>query len=272
MRWLFFIMVFSLAVIAGDDEPKIVLKDGSTIKVDKGAVGTEKNMLAFRTDSTKMLLSKALVDWAATWQKMPEMVTRYKPEIAAKQTKHVRRKTNIAITNESLSKLEKDQGLTDEWTQDKETVIAMARAKAAKAEAAKADAANPGKTRETKRKDAPKSKKGSAIIDVITRGEEVILQDHLEKDKYVIFDFYADWCGPCKRLDPKVKALVKKYPNHIALKKIDIIRWQTPVARQYRVNSIPYLKLYDPSGKEIMDGGGQGILSYLEQTARKKKW
>lgn len=274
MRWLLLFTVFALmgwtaptsTAYAGSGDAKIVLKDGSTLKVDKGQVSTEKNMLLFRSNSSRMLLSKALVDWAATWQKMPEMVAHFKPEIASKQKKHVRKRKNIAITNDTLSNLEEGKGLTDEWTQDKETAVAMAHARAN----ANKPKSEPSKRRDSKNESASRS--GKATVDVITRGDEVTLTDHLVTGKYVIFDFYADWCGPCKRLDPHLKAMVKKYPNNVALKKIDIIRWQTPVAKQYRINSIPYLKLYDPKGKEVMDGGGQAILSYLEQTARRKKW
>ncbi len=265
MRWLLLLTAGILTAHLAASEPKFVLKDGSSIPVDNGAVGEDMNMLVFRSENGKMMLSKALVDWAATWQKMPEVVVRFRPEIASKQKKHVRRKTDIAITKDSLESLEPGQGLTDEWTQDPETARALAYVKANKD--------NPKKKKE-KKKPAKKSQSGGGapVIDVITHGDEVTLADHLEKDMYVIFDFYADWCGPCKRLDPKLKAIVKKYPGHIGLKKIDIIQWQSPVAMQFRINSIPYLKLYDPDGKELLDGGGDGILSYLEQTARRDKW
>ena len=110
------------------------------------------------------------------------------------------------------------------------------------------------------------------IIDVITHGDRVSLDDHLEPGRYVIFDFYADWCGPCRRMDPQLKALVKKYPGHVALKKVDIVKWRTPVAQQYSINSIPYVRLYDPNGKNIMSGSGYKAISYLKDLARKESW
>ena len=39
--------------------------------------------------------------------------------------------------------------------------------------------------------------------------------------KVVVLDFYANWCNPCKKLDPYLKDLENKYPSY-EFKKIDI--------------------------------------------------
>lgn len=39
--------------------------------------------------------------------------------------------------------------------------------------------------------------------------------------KVVVLDFFANWCNPCKRLDPYLKELENKYPSY-EFKKIDI--------------------------------------------------
>ena len=39
--------------------------------------------------------------------------------------------------------------------------------------------------------------------------------------KVVVLDFYANWCNPCKKLDPYLKDFENKYPSH-EFKKIDI--------------------------------------------------
>ena len=98
------------------------------------------------------------------------------------------------------------------------------------------------------------------------------MSDHLVKDKYVIFDFYADWCGPCRQLTPQLESFVARYSDRVALRKVDIVRWGTPVARQYNVNSIPLVKVYNRRGREVHSASGGSVLGYLEKLARDEKW
>lgn len=61
--------------------------------------------------------------------------------------------------------------------------------------------------------------------------------DFINKD-YVLVDFYATWCGPCKMLSPILESL-----DSILVGKVDVDK-NPIVAREYGVMSIPTLMLF----------------------------
>jgi thiol-disulfide isomerase/thioredoxin len=90
-------------------------------------------------------------------------------------------------------------------------------------------------------------------IRIISKGEPLNLRDHLVPGKYTLFDYYADWCPPCRELTPRLEELARRHPQ-IALRKIDIVDWSHPVAGQQGVHDLPYLRLFGPDGRLIQEG------------------
>ncbi len=71
----------------------------------------------------------------------------------------------------------------------------------------------------------------------------------LEADVPVLVDFYADWCGPCKRLGPLMEQIAEEYDGRAKVCKLDIdANGETPASMGIR--SIPTVKLFK-GGKEI---------------------
>lgn len=90
-------------------------------------------------------------------------------------------------------------------------------------------------------------RKQNQIITICKNGEQVDLKQYAQKGSVTIFDFYADWCGPCLSLAPKLEQFVKDN-NQVVLRKINIKKWGSPVAKQYQIKSIPSIWIYDQKG------------------------
>lgn len=57
-------------------------------------------------------------------------------------------------------------------------------------------------------------------------------------DKPCIIDFYATWCGPCKRLAPILEEISKEYQGKIYVYKIDIDK-EKELAKTWGIRSVP---------------------------------
>ena len=55
--------------------------------------------------------------------------------------------------------------------------------------------------------------------------------------KKVLIDFYADWCNPCKLMNPILDELKKEYPD-LEIKKINVDE-DSAMVEKYGVQTIP---------------------------------
>jgi len=73
-------------------------------------------------------------------------------------------------------------------------------------------------------------------------------------DKPAIIDFYAQWCGPCKRLGPIMEELAEEYEGQVDIYKVDVDDEQE-LAIQFGVQSIPTLIFIPMQGAPIKSVG-----------------
>lgn len=67
-------------------------------------------------------------------------------------------------------------------------------------------------------------------------------QETIDKNKIVVIDFWASWCGPCKSFAPVFEAAADKHAN-IAFAKIDTEN-QQELAGSFNIRSIPTLIIF----------------------------
>jgi len=63
----------------------------------------------------------------------------------------------------------------------------------------------------------------------------------------VLVDFYADWCGPCKMLEPTIEAIARK--TDAAVAKVDVDQHRS-LATQYGIRGVPTLLVF-ADGKQV---------------------
>ena len=80
-------------------------------------------------------------------------------------------------------------------------------------------------------------------------------EEVLEAEKPVLVDFWATWCGPCRRQAPIVEELAGE---GFAVGKVDVDA-QPALAQQYRIMSIPTLLVFK---------GGQEVKRFVGLTSK----
>ncbi len=78
---------------------------------------------------------------------------------------------------------------------------------------------------------------------------EITFNTFLSENRFAVVDFWAEWCGPCKRVAPVIEALSHEMSGLVAFAKCNTD--EAPrIARQFNITAIPTIILY-ANGKMI---------------------
>lgn len=70
-----------------------------------------------------------------------------------------------------------------------------------------------------------------------------------EKEKYVLVDFWAEWCGPCRMLAPVIDKVKESLKDSVNVYKLDTDKL-SDIAMANQISSIPCCILFK-NGKEV---------------------
>ena len=71
----------------------------------------------------------------------------------------------------------------------------------------------------------------------------------ISSDKVVLVDFYAEWCAPCKKMEPYLHAIAEDSKDKVVVVRIDADK-NPELCKQLKVSGLPVLKLY--KNKELL--------------------
>ena len=107
------------------------------------------------------------------------------------------------------------------------------------------DKATKGKPIHLKKKD---------FLEKVMNYEKNTTEWKYEGDKPCIIDFYADWCGPCKKAAPVLEELAKEYEGQIYVYKINTDQ-EKELSGAFGIKKIPAFLWVPMEGKPQMSSG-----------------
>ncbi len=95
--------------------------------------------------------------------------------------------------------------------------------------------------------DAPSAEPAGEAAAVDLNGSN--FDETIASNSVVVVDFWAEWCGPCKIIEPAVMQAAKDYAGKAVVGRVDVDSNEA-LSQKYQISAIPCL-IYFKDGKEV---------------------
>lgn len=85
--------------------------------------------------------------------------------------------------------------------------------------------------------------KPATVSSVAETGTTTWTKDVIDSKQPVLVDFYATWCGPCKRMEPIIEKVAARYHGKVKVMRVDVDK-NPELAMKYRIDAIPHMMLF----------------------------
>jgi thioredoxin 1 len=118
--------------------------------------------------------------------------------------------------------------------------------------------------REKRRKDLMEKMKHTEKAAGVSNVEEMHFQEFISTHPFFVIDFWAEWCGPCRRVAPIMDELSKEFGEKVTFGKCNTDD-NRRLAMQFNISAIPAIMLF--SRGQLVD---RIIGAYPKEAIREK--
>lgn len=89
------------------------------------------------------------------------------------------------------------------------------------------------------------------------------------RNRLVLVDFYATWCGPCKAMLPILDTIEQQFGNSVDILRVDVDQYESVgLVQHYRVMAVPTLMFFR-RGRMLWRNSGMVTLETLIDVIRR---
>lgn len=118
--------------------------------------------------------------------------------------------------------------------------------------------------REKRRREIEETMKHEKMKASVENVDEMHFQQFITTNQYVVVDFWAEWCGPCRRIAPIMEELSMEFSGKVAFGKCNTDD-NRHLAMQFNIDAIPAMMLF--SKGQLVD---RIIGAYPKEAIREK--